>query len=179
MATDEIATAAKVPGDRRHYLPHELEAGLQALVMCGGSSHKACQLTGIPKSTFATWRHQHRDRIEEIRRERGPELEQLAINGLRSFVVAAEEVKELALEATRKDLERGTCRDPGRALSYISVAQGISVQRSLELDGRPQGVKPGEASVPELMAQLHKLFDQPAPVDATVVEPEQLPESST
>lgn len=159
MATDDLPTTLGTSkAGRRSYLPHEIETALQALVMCGGSTTRACRLTGIPRGTLDDWKVWHRERIEIIRRERGPELEQMAINGFRAFVVRAEEAKALALEETVKRLADGTARDPGRDLSSISVAQGISVQRMLELDGRPQGVPGGEASVGELMRKLHGMF---------------------
>lgn len=158
MAADELATTIKrPPGKRRAYLPHEIEAGLQALVMCGGSTRKTAELTGVPRRTIEKWVKLHRGRIEVIRRERGPELERLAIEGFRAFVVRAEEAKAAALDETLKRIEDGTARDPGRDLSSISVAQGISVQRMLELDGRPQGVKGGERSVAELLTELQRL----------------------
>jgi hypothetical protein len=157
MSDDLVPSLPRRPGKRRSYLPHELEAGLQALVLCGGSTHKAEQMTGIPRATFKSWAVKHRERLDVIRHERGPQLERMAIDGFRAFILRAEHAKNVALDETLKRLEDGTARDPGRDLSQISVAQGIATQRMLELDGRPQGVPGGERTVTEIFKQLERL----------------------
>lgn len=137
-------------------MPAEIEAGLLALVLSGGSSRVASRETGIPESTLTSWQLAHRGRIEELRRERGPELERMAIEGFRAFVVRAEQVKAAALELTLKQIEDGSIKDPARAMQAVSISQGISVQRMLELDGRPSGVAP-DRSLGELVAALERL----------------------
>lgn len=141
---------------RRSYMPHEVEAALQALVLSGGSPRRASKLCGVPHPTLIDWASKHRERIEVIRRERGPELERMAIEGFRGFIVRAEEVKAAALEATMAQIENGSIKDPARAMQAVSISQGISVQRMLELDGRPSGVEPGR-SLGELVAALERL----------------------
>jgi hypothetical protein len=150
-----MATAAEKPR-RDGHMPVAVEAGLQALVLAGGSSRKASRVCGVPFQTLENWKTLHRARIEVIRRERGPELERMAIEGFRAFIVAAEEVKVQALEVVRGELEAGTCKDPARAMQSIAITQGIATQRMLELDGRPSGVKP-ERSLGELLGQLKQL----------------------
>jgi hypothetical protein len=162
-----MATAS--PGrKRRSYLPVDIEQGVQALVTTGGSAWKASKLCGIPEGTLDKWKTIHRGRIEEVRRERGPELERAAIEGFRAFVIRAEDVKAMALEALREQIADGKCSEPGRALQQVSIAQGIATQRMLELDGRPSGVKP-ERSLAELLNTLRGVVDQAA-VDGTAVE---------
>lgn len=141
---------------RRSYAPHEVEAGLQALVFEGGSARRAGRITGIPVSTLDLWLTLHRERLEVIRKERGPELERMAIEGFRAFVVRAEQVKAAALEATMDRIESGEVAEPWKAMQATAIAQGISVQRMLELDGRPSGVEPGR-SLGELVAALERL----------------------
>lgn len=178
MGTDELTPSLpRTPKlQRRSYLPHEVEAGLQALVLCGSSAKKAAKLTGLPPSTLDKWVTLHRDRLDEIRRDRGPELERMAIDGFRAYINRTQDAKLEALDATLEDIRNGRCKDPARALQSISVSEGIAVQRMLELDGRPQGVQPGEASVGELMRKLQEMFGETEPPpDATVVEPAQLP----
>lgn len=154
---------------RRKYQPHEVEAGLLALVVAGGSSHAAERATGIPRSTLESWAVAHRERIEVLRVERGPELERMAIEGFRAFVVRAEEVKAAALELTREKIADGSIKDPAAALKSVAIAQAIGVQRMLELDGRPSGVKPAE-SAGELLGVLERLGILRAAVDGTAVE---------
>ena len=155
---------------RRIYLPHEIEPALQALVTCGGSTRRATDLCGVPRSTLESWKTLHRERIETIRRERGPELERQVIEGYRAFMIAAEAVKVQALEATQKQLEKGECRDPAKAMQAIAITQGIATQRMLELDGRPSGVKP-ERSLSELLEAVRKLNAIAAgSVDGSAVE---------
>jgi hypothetical protein len=99
----------------------------------------------------------HRDRIDVLRVELGPELERLSIARFREFIVAAEDAKRLALAKTVEELESGRARDPSRSMQNIAQAQGLAVQRMLELDGRPQGVDPDTRSVGELLKRLEGL----------------------
>lgn len=141
---------------RRKYQPHEVEAGLLALVMSGGSSHAAAQTTGLPQQTLHSWLSMHRERLEVLRVERGPQLERMAIEGFRAFVVRAEAVKTAALELTMEQIQSGKVKDPAAALKSVAIAQAIGVQRMLELDGRPSGVKP-ERSAGELLGVLERM----------------------
>jgi hypothetical protein len=139
---------------------------LQALVLCGDSTRRASELCGVPHPTLQAWKSEHRARIERIREERGPELEAMAINGLRAFALRAEEVKAAALEATMEQLREGKARDPAAVLRNVATAQGITVSKILELSGRPTSIVE-HRSAQDIVARLASLG---AVVDSTARE---------
>lgn len=151
---------------RRRYVPSEIEAGLLALVLTGGSTRKAAEMSGVPASTLADWKLDHAERLEQLRVERGEQIEAMAINGLRAFALRAEEVKAAALEATMEQLREGKARDPAAVLRNVATAQGITVSKILELSGRPTSIVE-HRSAQDIVARLASLG---AVVDSTARE---------
>jgi hypothetical protein len=124
-----------------HYSTIDIESALLAVVMNGGVVRKAAEITGIPAATISKWvNNEFNQRYSELRAEKGPELEKLAVEGLLSFVHRAEAVKAVALDKTLAELEAGDTKDPGATLRNIATAQGISVTKIMELSGRPTSV---------------------------------------
>lgn len=139
------------------YSAIEVEAALLAVVMQGGIVTRAAELTGISPDTLSRWANlEYNQRYSELRAEKGPELEQLAIQGLLEFVHKAESAKALALEKTVQQLVAGEAKDPGATLRNIATAQGISVTKIMELSGRPTSTVIHQSPA-ELMARLASL----------------------
>lgn len=143
---------------RSKYSDVQIEEALLAVVMNGGNMKAAAELVGIPYATIKEWMVVHATRYAELRREKGPELERIAVDGLLSFVTAAEEAKRIALEKTVEQLQSDDgAKDPGATLRNVATAQGISVTKIMELTGRPTAQNHGGRSVPELLAGLARL----------------------
>lgn len=133
-----------------------VEEALLAVIMAGGIVKHGAAIVGVSESTVREWMQLHAARYAELRREKGPELERRAVDGLMAFVTAAEEVKQLALEKTSKQLSDGEAKDPGATLRNIATAQGISVTKIMELTGRPTSTAVGR-SPNELLSALARL----------------------
>lgn len=153
------------PGSK--YSTVEIESALLAVVMQGGIVKRAAELTGIPENTISRWvTTDFHQRYSELRAEKGPELEKLAVDGLLSFVHQAEAVKLVALKKTLEQLEAGDAKDPGATLRNVATAQGITVTKIMELSGRPTSIvmhRPPN----ELLARLASLG---AIVDSSAAE---------
>ena len=149
-------TGALTRGRRSKYSDTEIEEALLAVVMNGGVIKRGAELVGIPEDTVRDWMNVHDARYAELRREKGPELERRAVDGLLSFVAAAEDTKRLALEKTAAELEAGDTKDPGATLRNVATAQGIAVTKVMELTGRPTANTTGR-SAQELLAGLARL----------------------
>ncbi len=161
------ASGGGTDGTGKQYSEIDIEAALLAVVMQGGRVTRAAELTGINRDTLYRWANlEYNQRYSELRAEKGPELEQLAIQGLLEFVHKAESAKNLALEKTVQQLEAGEAKDPGATLRNIATAQGISVTKIMELSGRPTSTVIHQSPA-ELMARLASLG---AVVDTTATE---------
>ena len=139
------------------YSDQEIEAAFLAAIMNGGNAKRASELTGINHGTIKDWMRMYPARYSELRREKGPELERLAVDQLMQFVTAAEEVKMTALRKTQEQLEADDAKDPGAVLRNVATAQGISVTKVMELTGRPTSTNPSGRSAQELLAALARL----------------------
>ncbi len=159
------------------YSTVQIEAALMAVVMSGGVVRRGAELSGVPEATLSGWvNEEFNQRYSELRAEKGPELEKLAVEGLLSFVHRAEAVKAVALDKTLAELEAGETKDPGATLRNIATAQGISVTKIMELSGRPTSVvvhRPPNELLARL-ASLGAIVDGSAtelpPPTATLVE---------
>lgn len=149
---------AAIANRPRHskYTDTQIEEALLAVVMNGGSMKRGAELVEIPYDTVRDWMNLYAARYAELRREKGPELERRAVDGLLSFVSAAEDTKRLALEKTTEELEAGETKDPGATLRNVATAQGIAVTKIMELTGRPTANTTGR-SAQELLAGLARL----------------------
>lgn len=156
----------------------QIETALLAIVMQGGDTRAAAEIVGIPHETVRRWASDtHTARYAELRHEKGPELERLAVAGLLGFVHQAEKVKAVALQKTLEELEseKGS-KDPGATLRNVATAQGITVTKIMELSGRPTSIVM-HRSPQELLSRLARMG---AIVDgsATEIEPARLAETN-
>lgn len=149
----KIATAGGLVVNRTNATDIELEQALTAIVMTGGNMEEAARITGRHAKTLAAWRNKNIARYMEIRREKGPALEAMVVDGLRGFLVEAERVKLKALNALEKAIDDGEVKDYGSALKNISVSQGIAGSKIMDLTGRPTAIIE-HRSTKELMARL-------------------------
>ncbi len=154
------------------YLPEEkvpavkIDQGLMALVLCGGRAKEAAQHVGVTERTLNRWKQDNPGRYLEIQRDKGAEIEAMALDSLRAFVVASEHVKVVALEKTLEYLESGKPRDPSAVLRNVATSQGLAISKLLELSGRPTSVTE-HRNLDELLARLKHLG---ATVDGIAVE---------
>lgn len=144
------------PHGRRNFTPDQRDAALLAVIMSGGRVVQTARELDMNHETLRSMVDRNRERYEELQRKHGPELEARAVANLQAFVVRAEEAKYIALDATVATLESGGSKNPGQDLKNIAVAQGISVQKVLELSGRPtQTIQ--HRSLAEAVARLQQL----------------------
>lgn len=157
-ATAPAPAEAVIQTRNSKYSGVDVEAGLLAVIMQGGVFKRAAELTGISAGTLKDWTRDHAERYHELRREKGPELERMAVDGLIGFVTAAEDAKHLALRKTVEQLESAEgVKDAGAVLRNIATAQGISVTKVMELTGRPTAQNYSGKSANELLASLSRL----------------------
>ena len=127
------------PG-QRHRTEAQIENGLRAIIRNGGSLTTTARELGVNVETVKNWKVRRRERYAELEREMGAELEAQAVDGFRAFVVRAEEAKRGALEQVILDIEEGNIRDAAKTLKDVAIAQGIGVQKILELTNRPTAI---------------------------------------
>lgn len=127
------------PG-QRYRTEAQIENGMRVIIRNGGSMTAAARELGVKLSAVKEWKYSRLERYKELEREMGPELEAQAVAGLQAFVVRAEEAKRGALESVITDIEEGNLRDPAKTLKDVSIAQGIGVQKILELTNRPTAI---------------------------------------
>lgn len=186
---------------RRRYTVAQREQALLAVVMNGGRILETGRQLGINGETLRKWVAWQRPHYEELQRKHGPELEARAVSGLQAFINNAEEAKAAALAAVVDGLSQDALdltawaervradplanerapvpriKDPAKALQHVAVAQGISVQKILELTGRPtQTVQ--HTSINDSLARLRALGAQ-ITVEGAAVEIPQALELST
>lgn len=133
--------AILAPGTR-YRTEAQIENGLKVIIRNGGSFSAAAREMGVARTTVVSWLDdgRRRERYEAIRREMGPELEAQAVAGLQSFIVRAEEAKRGALEQVITAIDEGDLKDPAKTLKDVAIAQGIGVQKILELTNRPTAI---------------------------------------
>jgi hypothetical protein len=97
------------------------------------------------------------------------------IGQARAIVTAANEGTLEAIDAAREQIKAGEAKDPSTIARNLSVAAGISVDKSLLLEGRPTEIH-GNENVEALMARMSR-FLGPSAVDSTAEEeiPAELP----
>lgn len=144
------------PNGRRNFTPDQRDAALLAVIMSGGRVKQTARELDVNYETLRSMVDRNHERYEELQRKHGPELEARAVANLQAFVARAEEAKFIALDASVAQIEAGESKSPANDLKNIAVAQGISVQKILELSGRPtQIVQHG--GLAEAMARLRQL----------------------
>jgi hypothetical protein len=134
--------AILAPG-ARYRTEAQIENGLRVVIRNGGSISAAAREMGIAVTTVKSWLDPdrgRRERFEQLKREMGPELEAQAVAGLQAFIVRAEHAKRGALEAVIVDIDNGDVKDPAKTLKDVAIAQGIGVQKILELTNRPTAI---------------------------------------
>lgn len=160
------------------YTVEQRDAALLAVVLNGGRVHQAARDLDVSAETLRSWMQRHRARYEELQQKHGPELEAKAVANLQGFIVRSEEAKSVALDATVVHLESGEAKNPGNDLKNIAIAQGIAVQKVLELTARPTSIVE-HRSIAEAIERMRALggeITMPGyDIDATVVESPQLP----
>lgn len=169
------------PGQHRRN-KKQIDACILALVLNGGSISDTALEYGESPAAIREWRRRYPARYAELQQEYGPEIERRAVAELQAFITRAERAKGLALSRT-VDLMEADARDEAShqelvdsgalgddeikpptmrvrnthaALKDIAIAQGISVQKVLELTNRPTQVIE-HRSPAEAMAQLRAL----------------------
>lgn len=165
------------PDGRRNFSVEQRDQALLAVIMSGGRVKQTAKELGINYETLRSMVDRNREHYEELQRKHGPELEARAVANLQAFVARAEEAKFIALDASVAQIEAGESKSPANDLKNIAVAQGISVQKILELSGRPtQIVQHG--GLAEAMARLRQLgatVEANYDVASTVVDLPELP----
>lgn len=161
------------------YTMQQREAALLALVHNGGAIKATALELGMEYETLHSWcTTRYKARYHELREKHGPELEAKAVAGLQGFLVRAEEAKGKALDATVAQIDDGTIKDPAKALQHISVSQGISVQKILELTQRPTQIHE-HRSMNEIVSRLKALGADIQGVATEIPDATVLPSKST
>jgi hypothetical protein len=124
------------PGTR--YTQAEIDKGLTLIAHCAGSAQHASEMSGIPMQTLYDWKTKHHVELyRQIQEREGPKLEALAVNQAREIIVQAAELEKdliTQLAEQRYNLKAG---EIAGALRNVTTTRGISVDKVLQLTGRP------------------------------------------
>lgn len=160
---------------RRVHDQREIETGLAALVIHAGNVVRAAEAlrengTPIARRTLQSWKTQHADRLEEIKREILPTVRERTIGDLSTLVLRFAGTQEKLRAKVDDDAESMNGTDAAKALRDVAVAMGISTEKRLLLAGEPTQIMAGRPDPEALVEQLFRAFGIRPPVDSTASE---------
>jgi hypothetical protein len=137
MSDTTELTRPKKPAER--HSRKRIDEGLLALLRTG-SSYQASELTGISDATLRYWRLKYADRMSELAKRHGPQLEQEAIQALQEAAAAATQGTLEAVDAARQEIRNGTTKDAAATARNLATVVGITTEKALLLQGKPTSV---------------------------------------
>lgn len=113
------------------------------------------------------------ERVDKIRQELAPKLEQRAANGMLNNAARCTEVLGLAIDKTKAYLESPRCTDPSTVGRNLADIMAKSVDKSRLLEEKPTHIT-ADKSLDEVFRALKAISPDLVVEDATVVEPKTL-----
>lgn len=156
------------------YTEADIDQALLALALSGGSSAVASkrlkeQGAEIPEKTLRNWReNQYPKRYAHLQQKYGAELEELAVRGIRSNLLLADQLERDMLEDFAGSYKSLDAKDKAGAIRNIATTKAINADKLLQLTGRPtQTIEHRNAS--DLLAQIAQRVGLPA-IEGTAEE---------
>lgn len=131
---------------RGGHTPEMIEMGLMTLATCGGRTSVAAQTLAakgieIPKGTLNYWRYDlYPNRYRDIVDRYSATIEREIVNNVRALALRASEAAHKMLELEEQRIVEGDVRDAAGSLRNIATAIGISVDKIMILEGRPNQI---------------------------------------
>lgn len=121
----------------RAYTQSEIDEGLLAMYLAGGSSVQASKITQIPESTLRSWRDSRHERYAELAKQYAPQLEEKVVRKLEEALVAGAAATLQAIEYASSAIESADVKDAAKAAKDLAQATGTVTDKLLTLQGRP------------------------------------------
>lgn len=118
----------------------DIERGLTVLAMAGDNSIRAAEISDFNASTLRNWRITYAKRYEEIRAERGPELERLIGHEARALAVRYAQAEHKALDEATDNIEGADLSQLSTFLKAAAIGKAVNLDKMLLLDGRPTAI---------------------------------------
>jgi hypothetical protein len=169
----------RVPGGR--YTEEEIERGLEALAVCGGSTRRASRELAargleIPHPTLQDWKTLHADRYQRMRDEVVPRIHGKLAEESEDLAREYGEVEREAIAILRERLPELRPHEGGNALRNLATSRAISIDKASVLRGRPTRITE-HRSADEILEKWRKLgVIEPNEVVDGTVEEDDLPE---
>lgn len=145
--TPERAQSTELePFRLKKYTPQTVEIALLTLAMCGDNSGAAVRTLAakgikVEQATLKTWRQdQFPNRYRDIAERHRGAIEGEIVSNVRSMALRASEIAQRALDLEEKRIASEQVSDASASLRNIATSIGISVDKILLLEGRPNQI---------------------------------------
>lgn len=128
------------------HTPEMIELGLLTIAAAGGSTHKAsavlkAQGIALSPGTLNYWRwDMYPNRYRDTAARHSAQIEREIVNNVRALALRASDVAHKALDLEEKRIAAGNVKDAASSLRNIATTVGISVDKILILEGRPNSI---------------------------------------
>lgn len=126
---------------QHNYSEDEIKDALLHLAQCGGNSNKASELCGVPARTLRRWREEMPERYDDLRTTFARKIEEGLIKEHRENALLSAQLQRAATMQALEQAEAGELKDPARTAREASIASGVSIDKLLVLDGRPNEIR--------------------------------------
>ncbi len=191
MRSDLEPTESVEPIAHGKFSPTEVDTGLLAVATLGSTTRAARHLRSIglkvSESNLRRWRSIYPKRFAAIARRHAPEVEQAMITQARDAALNAGVGVSEAIDLERERIKRGEVKDSSAVAQRLAIAQGISVDKMLVLEGRPTQIVNHQRDAVDIMRSLSEIapglvkggwVDSTATEESDPEEPPQLPPAS-
>lgn len=131
---------------RGGHTPQLVETALLTLAMCGGNTQAAVDTLAtknirVSQGTLKAWQHnQFPNRYRDLAERYRASIEGEIVNNVRALALRASQVAQRALDLEEKRIAAGEINDASTSLRNIATSIGISVDKILLLEGRPNQI---------------------------------------
>lgn len=131
---------------RGGHTPQLVETALLTIAMCGGNTQAAFDTLAaknihVGRSTLKAWQHvQFPNRYRDLAERYRASIEGEIVNNVRALALRASQVAQRALDLEEKRIAAGEINDASTSLRNIATSIGISVDKILLLEGRPNQI---------------------------------------
>ena len=119
--------------------PETIERALTAVAI-SGSSYKAAEKTGTPARTIREWAQKNPERLEAIKRERAPLIDQACVAHFRDIVLNASQATLKAAELEHERINTGEVRDAAASARNLATTAAIATDKIALMEGRPTAI---------------------------------------
>jgi hypothetical protein len=150
----------------KRFTSTEIDKGLSAYILCGGSAHKAWELLQgyggkVPaRQTIDLWVERHSDRLHELREELHPQIAKKIAADAEGMALKLAQAEVAIAEKLVQALERDElpAKELSGALRNITTSKALQVDKlSSPLRGRPTVIHGSQDPAETLAALARKL----------------------